>query len=177
MPPLSNPRHEKFSQHYAFKGGNATDSYRAGYGSKRSDATAASIGSRLLKNVQICARIAELQQKTANGAVLSAIERREFLARVVRADIAAIDLGKDGDLVQEKTTRIDETGAEIVKIKLPGKRECIMADAELAGDVQALGRGVQVNVGVHVTQVSAEELSTIAERKQRILTRLKERSV
>jgi hypothetical protein len=57
-------------------------------------------------------------------------ERREFLARAVRAKLHQIDLEKDGDLIQE--IQDTESGR---KIKLPGKRECIMADAELAGEL------------------------------------------
>jgi hypothetical protein len=62
-------------------------------------------------------------------------ERREFLARVVRANMSSLDLATDGDLVQEVTEEDTPSGYRR-KVKLPGKRECIMADAELAGDLR-----------------------------------------
>lgn len=58
MPVLSNPRHERFAQALA-KGKTATEAYtEAGY---RGDRTAAS---RLSTNVNVVARVTELQAKT-----------------------------------------------------------------------------------------------------------------
>jgi hypothetical protein len=58
-------------------------------------------------------------------------ERREFLARVVRSQLHKLDLKKDGDLVEEIFT--DSSGNK--RYRLPGKRQCIMDDAKLAGDL------------------------------------------
>lgn len=86
------------------------------------------------ENEGIIARIAELQRATASETVLTMRERREFLARVVRLDMMALDASKDGDLVQEVITTTTENGTS-TKLKLPGKRECIMDDAKLAGEL------------------------------------------
>lgn len=62
-------------------------------------------------------------------------ERREFLARAVRIKLHELDLTKDGDLVQEIDYRGEDEGGGIKKMKLPGKRECVMDDAKLAGEL------------------------------------------
>jgi hypothetical protein len=65
MPALENPRHEKFAQALA-KGMSAADAYTdAGY---KGDRTAAS---RLSTNVNVQARVAELQERAAVSVSLS----------------------------------------------------------------------------------------------------------
>lgn len=75
-------------------------------------------------------RIAFMQRASQSETHLSMKERRDFLARAVRARLHEIDMEKDGDLIQEIID--NEQGR---KIKLPGKRECIMDDAKLAGEL------------------------------------------
>lgn len=63
MPVLSNPRHERFAQEIA-KGASAGEAYRlAGYDADAKSAETA--GPRLFRNVQVQARVAELQQRGA----------------------------------------------------------------------------------------------------------------
>lgn len=65
MPILPNPRHESFAQALA-KGNSASEAYiAAGYKDSRSAA------SRLSTNVNIVARVAELQGEAAERAVLT----------------------------------------------------------------------------------------------------------
>lgn len=97
--------------------------------------TAHKNATKLRANTGILARIAHLTAKTASGSVLTKLERREYLARVVRANVTTLDPATDGDLLQEVTEETTERGTKR-KVKLPGKRECIMADAELAGDLR-----------------------------------------
>lgn len=69
MPILDNARHERFAQAIA-AGKNATDAYvSAGYEAKGNSAEAAA--SRLLRDVKVTARIAELQSRVAEGIVLT----------------------------------------------------------------------------------------------------------
>lgn len=78
MPPLDNPRHERFAQELA-KGAAASTAYiAAGY---KGDRTAAS---RLSTNVNLQARIAELQSKAAEKAVVTV----EDIARQLDEDRA-----------------------------------------------------------------------------------------
>lgn len=105
--------------------------YRTVYPSANDD-SARSAGPRLF--AKVWSRIEELQQASASDKTLTMRERREFLARCVRADLNALDLEKDGDLIQEKIITTTESGTTI-KVKLPGKRECVMSDAELAGEL------------------------------------------
>jgi phage terminase small subunit len=65
MPILPNPRHESFAQALA-KGKSAAEAYvAAGYKDNRSAA------SRLSTNVNVAARVAELQGKAAERAILT----------------------------------------------------------------------------------------------------------
>lgn len=94
---------------------------------------------RWLKRVNILNRIMELQKQSEQRSLLTMQERRDFLARVVRADMAKFDASKDGDLIQEITEEVvsDHEGETktIRKVKLPGKRECVLDDAKLAGEL------------------------------------------
>ena len=65
--------------------------------------------------------------------VLTARERREFLARAVRTPVA--QLTEDSDLVQEKTTRFTKGGEEIVTVRGVSKLDALELDAKLAGDL------------------------------------------
>lgn len=126
MPVLDNSRHEKFAQEVA-KGMDATAAYISVYG-KSSRSSANSSAARLLANVRF--RVQELKEASATATTLTMQERRERLARIVRCDLTRIDTSIDGDLVQEITT-----SDGVVKLRLPGKRECIMDDAKLAGEL------------------------------------------
>jgi hypothetical protein len=129
--PLKNRRHEAFANEVFRqmpKGGNTTAIYRKFYpkvSAKAADAAA----SRLLKRVK--PRISELQSKVTARAALTMSERRDFMARVVRANLSAFDPEKDGDLIEEITEEKDGKR----RYKLPSKRACIMDDAKLAGEL------------------------------------------
>lgn len=131
MPSLKNHSHEQFAQKIA-TGLDKAAAYRSVYPNAK-PSSSCSAGTRLFKIVQ--ERVNELQRGSATKNTLTMQERREFLARCVRADLNALDLEKDGDLIQEKITTITPQGQETVKVKLPGKRECIMSDAELSGEL------------------------------------------
>lgn len=130
MPILKNARHEAFAQAVASGELDLTKAFRRITGKKRSgDSVQAN---RLLKLVK--QRVDEIRQSVEKSNHLTMTERRDRLARYVRADPSSLDLTKDGDLLQEYTVISGKEGTTI-KFKLPGKRECILADAQLAGDL------------------------------------------
>lgn len=127
---LKNERHEAFAFE-VFKGMpkgiDPIDIYRKLY-PKVSKQSAPAAASRLLKIVKD--RLQELKTSVYGKALLTMTERREWLARTVRANIKHLDLSVDGDLPEEITEENGKT-----RIKLASKRACIMDDARLAGDL------------------------------------------
>jgi hypothetical protein len=126
--PMLSAQQQRFCAVYATDG-NAAAAYRAAYPSS-SEAAANTSASRLLKNADIQAEVSRIRN-AATGvvgtAVLSIAEKRNFLARLVRARVA--ELGSDSDLWQSiKTT---DAGAEY---RLPDKLRAIETDNDLAGD-------------------------------------------
>jgi hypothetical protein len=80
MGPLKNIRHEKFAQLVA-GGMSATKSYsEAGYEAKDADVA----GPRLLGNVGVAARIAELRKESEQSCKISREEVLAFLADVIK---------------------------------------------------------------------------------------------
>ena len=67
---LENSKHEAFCQAYVKNKGNAAQSYKEVYGVENGDAASAS-ASRLLTNVMVRKRIAELSGMAANQTVLT----------------------------------------------------------------------------------------------------------
>jgi len=100
MPVLSNPKHEKYAQELA-KGKSQADAYEAaGY---KGDRTAAS---RLATNVNIQARVAELQEKVAGRVVeRTSISKEWVIERLIenanRAMQAEAVKTKDGETIGE----------------------------------------------------------------------------
>lgn len=126
--PLANPQHEKFAQLLA-SGLGKQDAYSR-VNPTCSKASANTLGPRWFAKVRF--RVQFLQQATADETVMDMKERRIFMRRVKRVDLAAFDMAKDGDLIQEIDYHED---GRVKKIKTPGKRECVMSDAELAGEL------------------------------------------
>lgn len=76
MPPLDNPRHERFAQELA-KGMPQEEAYRrAGYNDNKSAA------SRLGGDVNVCERVAEIQERGAIRAEISVAKLTEDLLRI-----------------------------------------------------------------------------------------------
>lgn len=166
--PLDNQQHEAFAILIS-QGKNNTAAYSEVYGAT-GDAAQAN-ASRLIGKDIVSARVQWLKAQTATANVLSAIERREFMTRVKRVNLAAFDMEKDGDLLQEIIRTTAPDGTVMLKVKLPGKRECIMADAELAGDLKAIERGLTVNVGVTVEVLTESERSSLIDQKRQATER------
>jgi len=134
--PLENARHERFACEWA-KGRTKTDAYiAAGYDPKNADANA----TRFMDNDGIRARKDWLQAQAATTAVLTITEKREFLARVVRAKLT--ELPDDSDIWQEITVSEDS-----IKRKMPDKLRAIAQDNDLAPEVEKAASVVNVFIG------------------------------
>lgn len=166
--PLDNQQHEAFAILIS-QGKSNSEAYTEIYEVPPDQAKAN--GARLIAKDNVSARVAWFKAQTATANVLSAIERREFMQRVKRVNLAAFDMEKDGDLLQEIIRTTAPDGTVTLKVKLPGKRECIMADAELAGDLKAIERGLTVNVGVTVEVLTESERQTLTAQKRQATER------
>ena len=114
-----NRKQEIFCEEFV-KSGNAAEAYKlAGY--KASSAkSAANSASRLLENVGICSRIAELREKAADAQILDAKQRRIMLSEIAKSGkaivaIKAIDtLNKMDGLYINKTQLSGADGGPLV---------------------------------------------------------------
>lgn len=80
---LKNQKHERFALLVA-QGESGSAAYREVYG--RKGAVADANASRLLRNAKVRARIAELQQKAAEKAVLTLARKRELLREMAEGE-------------------------------------------------------------------------------------------
>jgi len=124
---VANARWEQFAQRVA-SGDSASAAYRAAYGAKQASAEAA--GSRLLRNVVVSSRVAELR-KQAGGA--GAIEEAKVAARV--ACKVVLTLAKKRELLHALATAR--------KLDVRDRLRAIELDAKLAGELK--GDSVTVN--------------------------------
>jgi hypothetical protein len=103
---------------------------RAGYNvtSGRSE-DYGSLGCRMLKTERVRNYFNKLKEKEYNNMVLSIGEKRAFLARAVRCDVA----NPDRDLVQEQVETTSEHG-KTTKLKVVDKLRALELDSKIAGD-------------------------------------------
>jgi phage terminase small subunit len=93
---------------------------------------ASSYGCKLLKQPRIKAFVSKLREKQHGEMVLTANEKRAFLARCLRADLSS---GKvDGDLVQEVREEVDKEGNVKRVVKLVSKMDALREDNIMSGD-------------------------------------------
>ena len=144
---ILNPRWEQFAQRVA-SGESATAAYRATYGAKGASAEAAA--SRLLRNVMVPLRVAELR-KLAAGA--SAVEEAKTVAKVAGKVVLA--LAKKRELLAGFATAR--------KLDVRDRMRAIELDAKLAGELK--GDAVTVNAtavsGYVLTEAERAELMAI----------------
>lgn len=172
---LDNPQHEKFAQLVA-SGMDTKEAYSQVYPKCTPDSAEAS-GSRLLGIVN--QRVKFIQGNSATETTLTMQERREFLARVVRAKIHEIDFDKDGDLIQE-ITRIEGTEKKegIEKYRLPGKRECVLLDAQLSGEMpDKPSMNINLNNQINVVTITEDRRKELIDKRRAANQRLKEMRV
>lgn len=138
---LSNAKWERFCLEYAKKA-NATDAYKkAGYKVKNENsANAAAI--RLLRNVKIQARFAELHEEMASEKIANAAEVQERLTRILR-----LEEMEDVVVVEGVDKGVSE--ARVVQ-KRPNLKDVIKAGKTLAKMQGAFDNNVNVNLSVPV---------------------------
>ena len=126
---LSGPQ-RKFCEGIV-SGLNQMEAYLAAYHAS-APKSAKDNGARLIANDSVKAEIQRLRDKAdalAGSAVLTLVEKRKFLARIVRMKGDEIDLDQDGDLVNG--VRLKEQGRELI---LPDKLAALKIDNDLSGD-------------------------------------------
>lgn len=136
---LKNHRHERFAQGIA-QGLPATDAYiKAGY--KARGKSAGNAASRLLENVGIQKRLAEIAAELESRAIATAEEIQKFLTSVMRGEVTEQLLTRDGDLVTAQANVRDRTKAA----ELLGRAQGVFALASLdaAGELDAIARALQ----------------------------------
>ncbi len=138
---MLNVKQEAFCLHYA-KTGNATESYKkAGYQCKN-DAVVAASAVRLLNQVKVKARLAELAAELADEKIASIKEVQERLTAILRGDLSEEQVVVEGcgDGVSE---------AKIVKRK-PHLKDVIKAGETLAKMQGGFDNTVRVEMTVPV---------------------------
>jgi hypothetical protein len=81
MAALPNARHERFAQEIT-KGSTGRDAYKAAGYETKGDAATDAAASRLLSDVRVQARIAEIQERAATRVEISVASVTENLARI-----------------------------------------------------------------------------------------------
>lgn len=118
MPALKSAKHELFACGIV-EGKSGREAYKAA-GYKASDAAADTNASRLLKNAQVSARIAELKADAAKATVISAARVLEELGKIGFAnmlDYMRVDAGGDpvlefGNLTRDQAAALAEVSVE-----------------------------------------------------------------
>lgn len=87
MAELNNVRHEKFAQSLA-NGMSQRNAYRSAFPNsvKWKDETVDPKASALAKNDKVLARLRELADKASSKAIMSAIERKEWLTGIIKSE-------------------------------------------------------------------------------------------
>jgi len=127
MPALDNARHESFCQEYVIDLNGQQAAERAGYSAK----TAAAQASRLLKNVNIAARIEELQAERSERTQVDAdyvLTRLHDIDQMDVLDILTEDMRSFKDISDwPKVWRISISGIDMSEIfeVIDGNREMV----------------------------------------------------
>lgn len=124
---LLNVKQEAFCLHYA-KTGNATESYKiAGYNCKN-DAVVAASAVRLLNQVKVKARLAELAEELAGEKIANIKEVQERLTSILRGEL------------QEEQIVVEGCGDGVSEAKII-KRQPQLKDVIKAGETLAKMQG------------------------------------
>ena len=118
-----SPKHEAFVQAYVSRGMNGTKAYRAVYPSIKSDDVAGAAAARLLGNVKVQARIAEIMRAGAERAEVTVEQVVRELKLIGFSDIRKVvswrnelvtrtEKGKDGEPVMVLMPRVTIVDAD-----------------------------------------------------------------
>lgn len=127
MPQLSNPRHERFAQELA-QGNSATEAYaEAGYTPNQPSA------SRLLSNVMVQARVAELQAGAAQITETTVAGLTEALFRIAR-DAEALKEASGLSVARAALMDIAKLNGLVVERSESLNRNCVVSDEPPTAD-------------------------------------------
>ena len=110
-------------------GDTAADAYAAAY-PNAARTSSGKQASKLLANPEVQEEIGRLREKAdphGGSAVMTLVEKRSFLARIVRARPALLE--EDSDLWQSVKRTKDS-----IELKLPDKLSALSRDSDLAGE-------------------------------------------
>lgn len=134
MPALDNPRHERFAQDLA-KGKSAADAYvSAGYQESRSAA------SRLSTNVNVVARVAEIQDRSA---IRTEITLQTLMTEAAEIQAAAMKANQHSAAIAALTAKAKLAGLWIDKAETTNRNIDAneLSDADLADIATGGGAG------------------------------------
>ena len=124
---LRNQRWESFARHVA-SGMSQAEAWRVDRpNSRASSKTSHERASQLAARPEVRERIAELAKAAESRAVASSRELQEFLTRVIRTPVGAVN--SLSDLAQE----VESIGRKSRRIKMPSKLDAIDRLAKLLG--------------------------------------------
>jgi phage terminase small subunit len=117
---LANPRWEAFCLHYA-KTGNASEAYKiAGYAAKTEGALY-SAANRLLKNVKVRERLAELAEELAADKIAGIREIQERLTSILRGELLEEQIVVEGQGVGSSEAKIIERKPQLKDVIKAGE--------------------------------------------------------
>jgi hypothetical protein len=153
VPPLSNPRHERFVQ-ALFEGKSATDAYeQAGYKPDRKNAA------RLTTNDGVRARLTELQTAVAKN---SAITIESICAELDAANAVAKERGQAAAMVSASALRAKLAGLMVERVEVGGPGSFDKCDTpEQVADALLDGWNSPVEQFRPVTDADRQELAQL----------------
>ncbi len=102
-------RWQAFAEYIA-QGKSAVEAYTlAGYSAKGNSAETSA--ARLFRNVQVLALVEEARKKSSDQRILTAMDIKIFLSRVIRGEITDIDANDQGQAVQSPAKLADRIRA------------------------------------------------------------------
>lgn len=110
-------RQQRFCEHYAADPNITKAAEKAGYSAK----TAYSIGQRLLKKVEIQNHLKQLTGKKKQARILSAIQRQEWLSKIVFGEVYDSHVTSEGEVVKRPARLADKIKAVELLCKMRGE--------------------------------------------------------
>lgn len=152
----------QYCQHRVSGNHNKVESYMLAY-PKCQKNSASNLSNKLEKKPQIIAEIKRLQGQVEDKSVLTRMEKRQFLARVVRAKLADMDPedpnDPDADLIHEITKKYDKDGCHLgTTAKLPGKLQAVEIDNRMSGHNEPEKVEHTINGGVMLVPIGGTTL-------------------
>jgi hypothetical protein len=138
--PQMKYEHQKFAELRA-TGKNASESYMLAYGKPALTPSVNAAAARLDAQSNIIAKVKELRDRadaaTEAAAVLTIVEKRKWIAQVLRTDVTDLSEQKNKHLIKKITRRVigsGENAEEVEDIEGYDKFKAIDLDNQLAGD-------------------------------------------